>query len=193
MTKVITVANLKAGVGKSELVKELSKYLLERGNRVLVIDTDIHQPVVFKYFKEDFPIFSNLTFINLNPNELSDLRNTLFNNFDYVVIDTISNVTDVSTPIAISDMIVSPTNTDPFSNELLLRLQDLVELRSDKVQTIDIVTYTGNLKDSNNREMLESIKNIKNVNLLKSKLVRGNPEDSLDVFEELINKEYIES
>ncbi|WP_436941681.1 ParA family protein [Staphylococcus succinus] len=193
MTKVITVASLKGGVGKSEFVKELSKYLLERGNRVLMIDTDINHSCAFKYFKEDYPIFSNLTFINFSPNELTDLTDTLFKHFDYVVIDTMPYTTDIETPITLADMIVTPTNTDTFASDELVRLQKLVEICSVKVQSIDVVTYTDSLKYTNNREMLESIKNIKNVNLLKSKLVRGNPEDSLDVCEELINKEYIES
>ncbi|QDW90422.1 ParA family protein (plasmid) [Staphylococcus xylosus] len=193
MTKVITVASLKGGVGKSEFVKELSKYLLERGNRVLMIDTDINHSCAFKYFKEDYPIFSNLTFINFSPNELTDLTDTLFKHFDYVVIDTMPYTTDIETPITLADMIVTPTNTDTFASDELVRLQKLVEICSGKVQSIDVVTYTDSLKYTNNREMLESIKNIKNVNLLKSKLVRGNPEDSLDVCEELINKEYIES
>lgn len=193
MTKVITVASLKGGVGKSEFVKGLSKYLLERGNRVLMIDTDINHSCAFKYFKEDYPIFSNLTFINFSPNELTDLTDTLFKHFDYVVIDTMPYTTDIETPITLADMIVTPTNTDTFASDELVRLQKLVEICSVKVQSIDVVTYTDSLKYTNNREMLESIKNIKNVNLLKSKLVRGNPEDSLDVCEELINKEYIES
>ncbi|WP_440868076.1 ParA family protein [Staphylococcus shinii] len=193
MTKVITVASLKGGVGKSEFVKELSKYLLERGNRVLMIDTDINHSCAFKYFKEDYPIFSNLTFINFSPNELTDLTDTLFKHFDYVVIDTMPYTTDIETPITLADMIVTPTNTDTFASDELVRLQKLVEICSGKVQSIDVVAYTDSLKYTNNREMLESIKNIKNVNLLKSKLVRGNPEDSLDVCEELINKEYIES
>ncbi|WP_436949338.1 ParA family protein [Staphylococcus shinii] len=193
MTKVITVASLKGGVGKSEFVKELSKYLLERGNRVLMIDTDINHSCAFKYFKEDYPIFSNLTFINFSPNELTDLTDTLFKHFDYVVIDTMPYTTDIETPITLADMIVTPTNTDTFASDELVRLQKLVEICSGKVQSIDVVTYTDSLKYTNNREMLESIKNIKNVNLLKSKLVRGNPENSLDVCEELINKEYIES
>lgn len=193
LTKVITVANLKGGVGKSEFVKELSKYLLERGNRVLMIDTDINHSCAFKYFKEDYPIFSNLTFINFSPNELTDLTDTLFKHFDYVVVDTMPSATDIKIPIALADMVVSPTNTDSFASNSLVMLQKLVGTCSDKVQLIDVVTYTDSLKYTNNREVLESISNIKNVNLLKSKLVRGNPEDSLDVCEELIEKEYIES
>lgn len=148
MTKVITVANLKGGVGKSELVKELSKYLLERGNRVLMIDTNFYSPVAFKYFKEDFPIFLNLTFINLSPNELSDLTDTLFKHFDYVVIDTMPNVTDVKTPITLSDMIVAPATADSFTYNALAMLQKLVENNSTKVQTIDIATYSNYVKSS---------------------------------------------
>lgn len=193
MTKVITIANLKAGVGKSELVKELSKYLLERGHRVLMVDTDIHQPVAFKYFKEDFPFFSNLTFINLSTNELSGLRNTLFSNFDYVVIDTMSYPTDLSTPFDISDMIVSPTYAESGDSDLLVKLQELVETYSDKVRSIDVVTYTDDVEYTNNSEIIEAINNIENINVLKSKLIYGKPEDSLDVLDELIENEYIEN
>lgn len=193
MTKVITVANLKAGVGKTELVKELSKYLLERGNRVLVIDTDITSPLAFKYFKEDFPIFSNLNFINLSPDEIKGLENNLFNHFDYIVIDTTSSNAELKTPIALADMIVAPTNTDSFASDSLVMLQELVKICSDKVQSIDVVTYNDSLKFSSEIENRETINNIENINLLKSKLVRGKPEDSLDVLEELIEKEYIEN
>lgn len=191
MTKVITIANLKGGIGKTELVKELSKYLLERGNRVLVIDTDINHPSAFKYFKEDFPIFSNLTFINLSSEEIKGLENNLFNHFDYVVIDTMPNMVDLKTPISLADMIVAPATADSFTYNALAMLQKLVENNSTKVQTIDVATYTDYLKSSSKVEIIESIKNIKNIKILKSELHWGKPEDTLDVFEELIEKEYI--
>lgn len=190
MTKVVTVASLKGGVGKSEFVKELSKYLLDQGNRVLIIDTDISQYCTFKYFKEDYPIFSNLTFINFSPSELTDLTDTLFKHFDYVVIDTMPNATDIKTPITLADMVVTPITIDSFTINSLVSLQKLVGICSDKVHSIDVVTYTDSMKYSNYREVLESINNIKNVNMLTNQLVKGNPEDSLDVCEELISKEY---
>ena len=191
MTNVITVADLKGGGGKTELVKELSKYLLERGNRVLVIDTVITYPAAFKYFKEDFPIFSNLTFINLSPDELSDLTDTLFKHFDYVVIDTMPYVRDLQTPITLSDMIVAPVPADSFTYNALAMLQKLVENNSTKVKKIDVATYSNYLKNSSKVEIIDSIKNIENIKILKSKLHWGKPEDSLDVLEELIEKEYI--
>lgn len=191
MTKVVTVASLKGGVGKSEFVKELSKYLLDQGNRVLIIDTDISQYCTFKYFKEDYPIFSNLTFINFSPSELTDLTDTLFKHFDYVVIDTMPNATDIKTPITLADMVVTPVPADSFTINSLVSLQKLVENNSTKVKKIDVATYSNYLKNSNKVKIIDYIKNIENIKILKSKLHWGKPEDSLDVLEELIEKEYI--
>lgn len=193
MTYVITSASLKAGCGKSELVKKLSKYLLEKDNRVLVIDTDINQPTVYKYFKEEFPMFTKLTCINISSSETKFLDNNFFKLFDYVIIDTTSNVQDLKMLFTFVDKIITPITLDSFTYNSLKTLQQLVNDFSTKVKSLDVITYINDAKYQHKVEILESIRDIEKLNVLNNSLYYYKSEDSLAVLEELTNNEYISS
>ncbi len=110
---IISITNLKGGVGKSTLAQNLAVALARRGHKLCIADTDVEQQTSTRWAAvragqgatvPEIPVFQ------INPDTISDqILNKLAKNFDLVIIDGTPALTELTTRIIMmSDWVVTP-------------------------------------------------------------------------------------
>jgi len=110
---IVSITNLKGGVGKSTLTQNLAVALSKKGINLCVADTDYEQKTSVKWAGvrsqmggevNEIPVFL------INPDSISDqVLNKLGKNYDLVLIDGTPALTELTTRIIIiSDVVVTP-------------------------------------------------------------------------------------
>lgn len=119
---VISVLNPKGGSGKTTLTTNLARSLLERGYKVLIVDSDPQGSARdWHAAKED----NILPLVALDrPNNVKTLS-SVASSYDYVIIDGAAKLEDmIAAAIKVSDMILIPVQPSPYD---LWAAADLVE------------------------------------------------------------------
>lgn len=111
---VISITNLKGGVGKSTISQNLAVELSQRGFKLCIADTDTEQQTSVKWAsvraQNDSKNISEIPVYKINPETISNqVLNTLSKEYDLVLIDGTPALTELTTRIIImSDIVVTP-------------------------------------------------------------------------------------
>ncbi len=128
---IISVSNLKGGVGKSTISRNIAVYFAAKGEKVCIVDTDITQRTTceWKQRREDaehrVDVFPMSTMTAL-PKDIKTHRD---NGYSVIIIDGVPQLEEVTTKtILISDFVlipITPSVDDLKSFEkFILRYQD---------------------------------------------------------------------
>ncbi len=127
---IVSITNLKGGVGKSTLAQNLAVYLAKKGCNLCIADTDVEQQTSVKWGSvrsgieagsvPEVPVYL------INPDTISDqILNKLGKKYDLVIIDGTPALTELTTRIIImSDLVVTPilaSATDVWALETFMK------------------------------------------------------------------------
>lgn len=111
MTMIVAVSNLKGGVGKSTLSRNVAVYFSSKGEKVCIVDTDIVQRTTceWKERREDaehrVDVFPMSTMEGLP----KDIKTHQDNGYSVIIIDGVPQLEEVTTKIIlISDFVLIP-------------------------------------------------------------------------------------
>lgn len=134
--KLITVAQQKGGAGKTTIAAHLAVALMQKGNKVAIIDIDPQASLTkwheirAKNFGEGFTglHFSNTSGWRIN-SEIMDLKN----DYDYIVVDSPPHMEiDAKSAIRASDLLLVPMQPSPTD---LWATQATIELaKNERIQ-----------------------------------------------------------
>lgn len=127
---IVSITNLKGGVGKSTLAQNLAVYLASKGRSLCIADTDLEQQTSVKWGSVRSGIgeesMSQVPVYLINPDTISDqILNKLGKKYDLVIIDGTPALTELTTRIIImSDLVVTPilaSATDVWALDTFLK------------------------------------------------------------------------
>lgn len=178
---IISVTNLKGGVGKSTLAQNLAVYLAKKGRKLCIADTDVEQQTSVKWGsvrtgieEEEIP---EIPVFLINPDTISDqILNKLGKKFDLVIIDGTPALTELTTRIIImSDLVITPilaSATDVWALETFLRRYEEARITKEAMGgKVELYVLLNKYSDRTNldREIGEAISEM-GVNLLKTRI-----------------------
>ena len=140
MSKVITFAHPKGGVGKSMLAFNYSAYLLKKRKKFCIIDLDgQHSITNFNAIRKiyNLPNF-DIKHFNESKSLIDFIQN---NNYDFIVIDTGGFDSSLNRVVlALSDVIVTPVSDSPVETLRLFDFNNILgdiakEMKVDELKT----------------------------------------------------------
>lgn len=178
---IISVTNLKGGVGKSTLAQNLAVFLARKGRNLCIADTDLEQQTSVKWGSvrsgiEDGSVPEIPVFL-INPDTISDqILNKLGKKYDLVIIDGTPALTELTTRIIImSDVVITPilaSATDVWALETFLKRYEEARITKEamggKVE-LYVLLNKYNERTNLDREIGEAIGEM-GVNLLSTKI-----------------------
>jgi chromosome partitioning protein len=106
---IISITNLKGGVGKSTLSQNLAVAFAEEGKKVCLADTDSEQQTSVKWSSMRGEELKTIPVYLINPEKITEEILTLKKNYDVVLIDGTPALTELTTRIVIlSDFVFVP-------------------------------------------------------------------------------------
>ena len=135
---IISVLNPKGGCGKTTISTNLARALHDRGQSVLIVDSDPQGSARdWHAASEDNP----LELVALDrPNNVKTLR-SMAANYDYVVIDGAAKLEDmIAVAIKVSDFILIPVQPSPYD---IWAASDLVDFIKARQEVTDGVPLAG--------------------------------------------------
>lgn len=176
--KIITIANLKGGSGKSTVSMNLAAGLLKNGHSVLCIDADAPQFSLFNYISnrnEDLlqmecVVAEDIVAIK----QIIDSKKIYY---EFILIDTSGSLSELNKEIhKLSDMLVTPLNDSMLDLDLIMKVSktsqlgaygqfiwDLKKQRSMNGQSFDWIVVRNRMSSlyNKNKERMElSLKKI---------------------------------
>lgn len=131
MTMIVSVSNLKGGVGKSTLSRNIAVYFASKGEKVCIVDTDIVQRTTceWKERREEAEYVVDVFPMSTTEGLSKDIQTHQKNGYSVIVIDGVPQLEEVTTKIILlSDYVlipVTPSIDDLKSFEKFLkRYQD---------------------------------------------------------------------
>ena len=120
MTKIVSIGNMKGGVGKTTTAVQFAQLLGKQG-RTLLVDADEDLTCALKWTQGDYAwSFEKTSFSDMNPDQLAQ--------YDYVVVDTKGNERGLVELAQNSSLLIIPTKPDGVSvSGLVETLQPLRE------------------------------------------------------------------
>ena len=178
---IISITNLKGGVGKSTLAQNLAVYLAKKGRNLCIADTDSEQQTSVKWGSvrsgiED-GIVPEVPVFLINPDTISDqILNKLGKKYDLVIIDGTPALTELTTRIIImSDLVITPilaSATDVWALDTFLKRYEEARITKEamggKVE-LYVLLNKYNERTNLDREIGETIGEM-GVNLLATKI-----------------------
>jgi chromosome partitioning protein len=124
--KIIVVANLKGGVGKTTVCTHLAVEASRTGRRAALLDTDPQGSMAGWWNAREA---EQPAFIRSSPNELPGRLDTLHSaGFDYLFIDTPPLLADTVRKAAeVADLVLIPVRTSPHDLRAIGGTVDLIE------------------------------------------------------------------
>jgi len=178
---IISITNLKGGVGKSTLAQNLAVHLSKKGRKLCIADTDVEQQTSVKWGSvrsgiEDGSVPEVPVYL-INPDTISDqILNKLGKKYDLVIIDGTPALTELTTRIIImSDLVITPilaSATDVWALETFLKRYEEARITKEamggKVE-LYVLLNKYNERTNLDREIGEAIGDM-GVNLLATKI-----------------------
>jgi len=178
---IISITNLKGGVGKSTLAQNLAVHLSKKGLKLCIADTDVEQQTSVKWGSvrsgiEDGSVPEVPVYL-INPDTISDqILNKLGKKYDLVIIDGTPALTELTTRIIImSDLVITPilaSATDVWALETFLKRYEEARITKEamggKVE-LYVLLNKYNERTNLDREIGEAIGDM-GVNLLATKI-----------------------
>jgi len=127
---IIAVTNLKGGVGKSTISRNLAVYFNDKVDKVCIVDTDIEQRTTCDWLErrgedaEHIPVFPMTTVDGLS----KDIKTHRSNGYDIIIIDGVPQLDQVAVKtMLLSDILViriTPSIDDLKSFQRFLKVYD---------------------------------------------------------------------
>lgn len=178
---IISVTNLKGGVGKSTLAQNLAVNLAKKGRKICIADTDVEQQTSVKWStvrsQNEVEGIPEIPVFLINPDTISDqILNKLGKKYDLVIIDGTPALTELTTRIIImSDIVITPilaSATDVWALDTFLKRYEeariIKEAMGGKVELF-VLLNKYNERTNLDREIGETIGEM-GVNLLMTKI-----------------------
>jgi chromosome partitioning protein len=133
---ILSVVNLKGGVGKSTLSQNIAVYFANEGVKVCIIDTDFEQQTSMKWVEQRGDRQPRIPVFAVSEKALSTNLAELSNNYQLIVIDGTPALSTLASRILVESNIVlvpiTPTGFDLWSFEKFLdRYNDVKARRND--------------------------------------------------------------
>ena len=136
MTKIISIGNMKGGVGKTTTAVALAELLGKKG-KTLLVDADEDLTCALTWVQGEYPwSFETVTFSQMNPETLV--------HYDYVVVDTKGNERNLLELSHNSSLLIIPTKPDGVSvSGLVQTLQPLREAGVSNYRVLIVANLGG--------------------------------------------------
>jgi chromosome partitioning protein len=106
---IVSITNLKGGVGKSTLTQNLAVCFAHSDYKVCIVDTDIQAQVTTKWMAERTDDMPNIDIKTIKPEELAKNVLALNKEYDVVLLDGTPALFELSTrTLALSDVAIIP-------------------------------------------------------------------------------------
>ena len=138
---IIAVTNLKGGVGKSTLARNLAAYFVHKGVKACIIDTDLEQRTTCDWLERreetaiHIPVFPMTTVQGLP----KDVETHLNDGYKMVIIDGVPQMDQIATrTMLIADILlipVTPSIDDLKSFERFLTRYEEVKIHREEIPT----------------------------------------------------------
>ena len=168
---IVSITNLKGGVGKSTLAQNIAVALAQKGIKLCVADTDYEQKTSLKWAGvrsqmgeglKEIPVFL------INPETISDqVLNKLSKKYDLVIIDGTPALTELTTRIIIiSDVVITPilaSATDVWALDTFLnRYREAQITKQAMGGTVELAVVLNKFNDRINldRDIGEAVKDL---------------------------------
>jgi chromosome partitioning protein len=159
---VISVTNLKGGVGKSTISRNLAAFFAAKGVKVCIVDTDIEQRTTCDWVERRadtakyIPVFPMTSLLTLP----KDVENHENDGYQLVIVDGVPQLDKVATrTILISDILlipVTPSIDDIKSFERFLTRYEEVKAHRDVIPAFIVLNkFSG--RNNEDLEMQEAI------------------------------------
>lgn len=160
---IIAVTNLKGGVGKSTIARNLAAYFIQRGAKTCIIDTDLEQRTTcdWQERREDsemrIPVFP-MTTVQALPKDVETHRQ---DGYKIIIIDGVPQMDQVATrTILICDILlipITPSIDDLKSFERFLIRYDEVKAHRDNIPAF-LVLNKFNIRNNEDKEVRSALK-----------------------------------
>jgi chromosome partitioning protein len=106
---ILSISNLKGGVGKSTVAQNVAVCLAQQNVKVCIADTDMEQKTSVKWASLRVSDAVSVPVYGINPDKVSQEILALKANYDLVIVDGTPALTELTTRIIIlSDLVVVP-------------------------------------------------------------------------------------
>jgi chromosome partitioning protein len=106
---ILSISNLKGGVGKSTVAQNLAVCLAQQNVKVCIADTDMEQKTSVKWSSLRSSDAVSVPVYGINPDKVSQEILALKSNYEIVIVDGTPALTELTTRIIIlSDLVVVP-------------------------------------------------------------------------------------
>jgi len=203
MGRVVAIASVKGGVGKTTIAENLGVMLGRLGRKVLIVDADIamaglstlmgladrepnlhdilsgrgdpNKSIYDSFGTKVLPSGSSVSgYIRANPTKLSEIILNLKPSFDYIIIDTPPGLSKYSlTPLKLADDIISVTTQDPTSVDGAAKLEEVASSMGLKVFGVVV----NRVRKSGFLKKVNLLGRAQIQAKLKSSVILGIPED----------------
>ncbi len=204
MVRVITIASIKGGVGKTTIAENLGIALGRLKRRVLVVDADLAtsglttliglvdktpnlhdllagrgdtgKAVCDAYGVQVLPSGPSISgFTRADPTKLSSVIDNIKQNYDYVIIDTPPGLSKYSlAPLKLADDIILVVTQDPSAVEAAARLEEVAQALTLKLHSVVV----NRLRTPSFLHKLKLLTAAQIQSRLKTKIIATVPDDA---------------